>query len=115
MSKTSKPKKIRLAELAHARSGDKGNHANIGVIARDLESFELLNRFLTAEIVACYFAKLKPERVERFVLPGISAFNFLLYDALGGETGGGASQSLRVDSQGKTLALDLLELELLVE
>ena len=99
---------MKLKELAHARSGDKGDHANIGVIARDDAAFERLERELTEERVADYFAGLKPSKVERFKMPGIKAFNFLLHNALGG----GGSRSLRIDSQGKTLATVILEMEI---
>ena len=97
---------IRLAEIAHARSGDKGNHANIGVIAWTTAGFTYLERELTAEKVEAWFAPLSPRKVTRYILPGVRAFNFVLEDVLGG----GASRSLRTDSQGKVLALALLEL-----
>ncbi|MFQ5732316.1 MAG: hypothetical protein ACE5KM_10225 [Planctomycetaceae bacterium] len=100
--------RISLGEIAHARSGDKGNHANIGVIAYTQSGFEYLEQELTAERVAEFFAALQPSHVERFVLPGVRAFNFLLHDVLAG----GASRSLRIDSQGKTLGLAALELPL---
>jgi len=99
---------IRLAEIAHARSGDKGNHANIGVIAWTPAGFAYLQRELTAEKVESWFAPLSPRKVTRYLLPGIGALNFVLEDVLGG----GASRSLRTDSQGKVLALALLELPL---
>lgn len=99
---------IRLREIAHARSGDKGRHANIGVVARSDAAFEHLGLVLTEARVAAYFLPLRPTKVERFILPGIRAYNFLLYDVLDG----GAGRSLRIDSQGKTLALGLLEMEL---
>jgi hypothetical protein len=99
---------IRLGEIAHARSGDKGNHANVGVIAWTPAGYEYLDRMLTERRVAEFFLPLRPRLVERFSLPGINAFNFLLHDVLDG----GASRSLRIDSQGKTLALALLELQL---
>jgi len=102
------PATMKLSEMAHARSGDKGNHANIGVVANSQEGFEYLGRVLTAERVAEYFAAMQPSKVERFELPGIMAYNFLLYDILGG----GASRSLRVDTQGKTLAIMLLEMQI---
>lgn len=95
-----------LREIAHARSGDKGNHANIGVIAYTSAGYAFLDRFLTETRVAEYFLPLRPREVERFALPGVLAFNFMLRDVLGG----GASRSLRSDSQGKTLALVLLEM-----
>jgi hypothetical protein len=99
---------MKLSDLAHARSGDKGNHANIGVVANDSASFERLRRQLTAEHVAEFFRGLGVERVERFELPRIGALNFVLYNALAG----GASQSLRIDTQGKLLGTAILELEL---
>lgn len=99
---------IRLREIAHARSGDKGNHANIGVIAYTQAGFEYLGRVLTESRVAQYFLPLRPRQVERFELPGIRAYNFVLSNVLDG----GASRSLRIDSQGKLLGLALLEMEL---
>ena len=97
---------IRLAEIAHARSGDKGNHANVGVIAYTPEGFRYLGQVLTETRVADYFLPLRPTEVRRYELPGVRAYNFLLFNVLGG----GASRSLRTDSQGKTLALTLLEM-----
>jgi hypothetical protein len=96
----------KLRDFAAARSGDKGNHANIGVIAKTPGDFDVLRRELTAERVGAYFASLRPSRVERFELPNIQAFNFLLYDVLDG----GASRSLRFDTQGKLLGTAILEL-----
>jgi hypothetical protein len=90
---------IRLSQIAHARSGDKGNHANIGVVAYTSRGFEYLLDVLTAERLEQYFVGLGLRRVERFELPKIWALNFLLYDALAG----GASMSLRIDTQGKLL------------
>lgn len=98
---------IRLGDIAITRSGDKGNHVNLAVIARDEATFRWLADVLTAELVAKYFGWMGVERVERFVLPNVWAFNFVLYNALAG----GASRSLRWDSQGKlvgTLAQELL-------
>lgn len=99
---------IPLETIAHARSGDKGNHANIGVIAYTGDGFRFLEQELTEERIARFFAALQPRAVQRFVLPGISAFNFLLYDVLAG----GAGRSLRSDSQGKTLGPAVLQLRL---
>jgi hypothetical protein len=99
---------IRLGDIAHARSGDKGNHANIGVIAYTEAGRAFLERELTAEKVKAYFRSLAPEKVERFALPKLFAFNFVLWNVLGG----GASDSLRTDTQGKALATALLEMEL---
>lgn len=97
---------IHLREIAHARSGDKGNHANVGVIAYSQAGFEYLQQQLTESRVAEFFQTLHPRRVTRYLLPGLHAFNFLLEDVLEG----GASQSLRTDSQGKLLGLAILEL-----
>ncbi|MEX2558662.1 MAG: hypothetical protein WD403_02055 [Pirellulales bacterium] len=99
---------IKLSQIAHARSGDKGNHANIGVIAYTPAGYEYLRSVLTAERVASHFGGLGASRVERFELPRLWAFNFLLYDALAG----GASRSLRIDTQGKLLATAVGELQL---
>jgi hypothetical protein len=95
-----------LGDVAHGRSGDKGNHANIAVIAYTPPGFAWLREHLTAERVADYFARLKPSRVLRYEAPNLLALNFVLYDVLAG----GASQSLRIDTQGKALALALLEM-----
>ena len=99
---------IFIRDLATARIGDKGNHANIGVVANDADSYEILRSRLTAVRVQTHFAGLGISRVERFELPLIRSLNFLLYDALGG----GASRSLRIDTQGKLLATSLLDLQL---
>src|SRR5919206_4096773 len=96
----------RLSDIAHGRSGDKGGHANVAVIAYTPAGFAWLRRHLTAERVRDYFAPLGPSRVERFEAPNLLALNFLLYDVLAG----GASRSLRSDTQGKTLALALLRM-----
>lgn len=97
---------IRLGTIAHGRSGDKGPHANVAVIAYTDAGFAWLRDHLTTERVAAYFADLELTRIERFEAPNVHALNFLLYDALGG----GASRSLWTDTQGKTLALSLLEM-----
>jgi len=99
---------IRVGDIAHARSGDKGNHANIGVMAFTDEGFRYLGQVLTEARVAEYFLPLRPMEVRRYELPGIGAYNFVLSNVLGG----GASRSLRTDSQGKTLSLALLELRI---
>ena len=98
------PERILLSEIAHGRSGDKGNHANIAVIAYAPAGYEWLRAHLTGEAVARYFKALSPSRVVRYEAPNLLAVNFLLYDVLAG----GASRSLRSDTQGKTLALALL-------
>jgi hypothetical protein len=106
MTATIRTPTIRLGEIAHARSGDKGNHANVGVIAFTADGFRHLGQVLTEARVAEYFLPLRPTEVRRYELPGVGAYNFLLCNVLGG----GASRSLRTDSQGKTLALALLEM-----
>jgi hypothetical protein len=98
---------VPLATLAHARSGDKGNHVNIGLVAHTAAGFEHLRRVLTAEVVRDYFRGLGVARVERYELPWIGALNFVLVDALAG----GASLSLRTDTQGKLLGTAILELQ----
>lgn len=95
-----------LSEIAHGRSGDKGNHANIAIIAYNQAGFDWLKQNLTAERVERYLKPLGPTRVERFEAANVNALNFLLYDILAG----GASRSLRSDTQGKTLALALLQM-----
>ena len=97
---------IRLGDIAHARSGDKGNHANVGVIAYTDAGYEFLGRFLTETRLAQYLLPLRPKQVQRFEMPGIRAYNFLLNDILAG----GASRSLRTDSQGKILSAAVLEM-----
>jgi len=101
---------VPLIELAHGRSGDKGNDANIGIIARQADFVPLLRERLTAAVVGDYFRHLCRGRVTRYELPGIGAFNFLLDDALGG----GGVLSLRNDPQGKCFAQMLLDLPLAV-
>jgi hypothetical protein len=98
--------RVPLSTIAHGRSGDKGNHANVAVIAYTDAGFAWLREYLTAEVVARYFAPLGPSRVERFEAANVRGLNFMLYDALAG----GASRSLRSDTQGKTLALALLQM-----
>ena len=100
--------KVPLSMIAHGRSGDKGNHANVAIIAYTQAGYDWLRRHLTAEVVARYFAPMMPSRVERFEAANVWGLNFLLYDILAG----GASRSLRIDTQGKTLALTLLQMEI---
>jgi hypothetical protein len=101
-------KLVTLSDIAHGRSGDKGNHANIAVIAYTQAGYDWLLKNLTADTVAEYFAPLQPSRVERFEAANVWGLNFLLHDILAG----GASRSLRIDTQGKTLALTLLRREI---
>jgi hypothetical protein len=101
--------KIRLADIAYARSGDKGAHANIGVWVHNDEAYEFVRSALTAAVVREHFASLQPESVERYELPNIRAFNFVLQGVLGA---GGASGGLRTDAQAKTYSARILRVEL---
>lgn len=99
---------MKLKEIAYARSGDKGAHVNIGVIALQKKEYPKLRSHLTEERVKKFFAKLKPERVIRYELPNLQALNFILEGVLDG----GGSLNLRIDAQGKGLGQLLLEMEL---
>ncbi len=96
---------VPLIEIAYGRSGDKGNSANIGVLARRPEFVPVLRAQLTAEAVKHYFAHFVEGSVERFEIPGLHGFNFLMQSALGG----GGIASLRHDPQGKMLAQVLMD------
>lgn len=102
------PPTLLLADVAHARSGDKGNHADIAVLAFTPAGYDWLRTHLTAEVVADHFRPLGPTAAERFEAPNVLGLNFVLRDILAG----GASRSLRSDTQGKTLASALLRLRL---
>jgi hypothetical protein len=99
--------RIRLGEIAHARSGDKGDASNVGLIAGTPEVFEVLRREVTAERVKEHFREVCRGKVERFELPNLLALNFILHDSLGG----GGTESLKNDAQGKTHAQGLLEMK----
>jgi hypothetical protein len=101
-------KKIKLINIAHGRSGDKGNSANIGIIAYDDKGYKIIQKHLTAKKVKQHFKGICFGKVEKFELPNIRALNFLLHDTLGG----GGTVSLKHDAQGKTLAAALLRMEL---
>ena len=96
--------KIQLVDIAHARSGDKGDTANVGVIALRTAWYPLLARELTRERVATHFQGMITGDVERFELPNLDALNFLLHGALGG----GGTLSLKTDAQGKVFSTALL-------
>jgi hypothetical protein len=97
-----------LVELAHARSGDKGDIADISLFAPDLEIYDLLAREVTAERVKKHFEGIITGNVERFEVPNVLALKFVLHGALDG----GASRSLRSDSLGKSLSSALLRMEI---
>ena len=100
--------KVRLTELAHARSGDKGDTANVGLIALRDEFYPILVREVTAERVKEHFKGICRGKVERFELPNLGALNFLLHESLGG----GGTLSLMTDAQGKTFSTALLRMEI---
>ncbi len=98
--------RLQLTNLAHARSGDKGDTANIGLIALREVFYPLLVREVTAERVKRHFKGICKGEVERFELPNLSALNFLLHESLGG----GGTLSLMTDAQGKTFSTALLRM-----
>ncbi len=101
------PLQIQLRYLAHARSGDKGDTANVGLIALEPEFYDVLKREVTVPRVARHF-KGMVSGVERFELPNLNALNFLLHGALGG----GGTISLKTDAQGKVYSTALLRMEI---
>lgn len=100
--------RVQLRRLAHARSGDKGDTANVGVIAYGPEAYAFLKERLTAAVVTDHFDGMIEGPVERFELDNLEALNFLLHGALGG----GGTVSLMTDAQGKVYSTALLRLEL---
>ena len=100
--------KVQLVKLAHARSGDKGDTANVGLIALRDELYPALVREVTAARVKKHFAGICKGEVERFELPNLCALNFLLHESLGG----GGTLSLMTDAQGKTFSTALLRMEI---
>lgn len=100
--------RVRLVDLAHARSGDKGDTANVGVIALRPEWYPILERYVTRDRVREHFTGVISGDVERFELPNLNALNFLLHGALDG----GGTLSLKTDAQGKVYSTALLRLVL---
>ena len=100
--------RIKLEEIAHARSGDKGDASNVGLIAGSPELYEVLREQVTAERVKEHFRDICRGPVQRYELPNILALNFILHDSLGG----GGTESLKNDAQGKTHAQGLLTLQI---
>jgi hypothetical protein len=107
-SRSARTSRVRLGTIAYTRSGDKGDHANIGVGARSAQAYEFLRENLTANRVRYHYQDLVEGGVVRYDLPNLQALNFVLHNALGG----GGTLSLRVDHQGKTLAQGLLLMEI---
>ncbi len=101
-------KKIQLVRLAHARSGDKGDTANVGIIALRPEYYPLLREKVTVEAVKNHYGDMVTGSVERFEMENIGALNFLLHGALGG----GGTLTLKHDAQGKTFSTSLLRMEI---
>ena len=100
--------KVQLVRLAHARSGDKGDTANVGVIALREDIYPILVREVTSERVKNHFKGICKGDVERFELPNLGALNFLLHESLGG----GGTLSLMTDAQGKTFSTALLRMQI---
>ncbi len=102
-------KRIQLRYIAHARSGDKGDSSNVGLLANNKEAYEIIKKEVTAERVKAHFKGIVKGNVERYELPNLLGLNFILRDSLGG----GGNESLRNDAQGKThgQALLLMEIE----
>jgi hypothetical protein len=98
--------KVRLLDIAHARSGDKGDTANVGVIALEPRWYEVLEHYVTQSRVADHFRGMIEGDVERYELPNLNALNFLLHGALDG----GGTLSLKTDAQGKVYSTALLRL-----
>ena len=103
--------KIKLLKIAHARSGDKGDTANVGLIARRPEDYPILVKQVTAERVKKHFAEICLGKVEHFEIPNLGALNFLLHHSLDG----GGTVSLKTDAQGKTYSACLLRMEIEVD
>ena len=100
--------RVPLSRLAYARSGDKGDGSNVGIVAYTPEAYELLRVELTVERIREHFGEICHGEVDRYEAPNILALNFILHDSLGG----GGSESLKSDAQGKTHGLGALFLEI---
>lgn len=101
-------KKVKLIEIASARSGDKNNICNIGVMARSKEHYPVLKKYLTSDLVKSHFKNLIKGKVDRYEWDAIESLNFVCHEALDG----GASSSMRMDNLGKNFSSHLLRLEL---
>jgi hypothetical protein len=99
--------KVPLSKIAFARSGDKGDGSNVGVVAYSPAAYEIIREQLTSERVKAHFAEICFGDVDRYEAPNLLALNFILHDSLGG----GGSESLKTDAQGKTHGLGILYLE----
>ena len=99
-------KRVPLYAMAHARSGDKGDGSNVGILAYDDRGYEILKAWLTPERIKAHFGEIVKGRVDRYDLPNLRGLNFILHDSLGG----GGSASLKTDAQGKTHGMALLRM-----
>jgi hypothetical protein len=100
--------KVKLMDIAIARSGDKGAGSNVGVMARSKPLYEFLVKALTVERVQKHFAQINFGKVDRYELPNLNALNFILHDSLGG----GGTETMKTDAQGKVHGLAMLHMEL---
>ncbi|WP_392562068.1 hypothetical protein RHO12_00785 [Orbus sturtevantii] len=99
---------MKLREIAHSRTGDKGNISNISIIAYDISDYEKIKQIVTAEKVKNYFADIVKGDVIRYELPNLGALNFVMYDALGG----GVTRTLSHDMHGKGLSAALMNMDI---
>ena len=99
---------MKLLDIAHSRTGDKGNISNISLIVYDEKNYSLIKEIVTAEKVKEYFSDIVKGKVVRYELDNLWALNFVMYDALGG----GVTRSLAIDKHGKSLSSALLEMEI---
>jgi len=99
---------MKLWEIAHSRTGDKGNISNVSLIAYDIKNYELIKEKVTPEVVKEWFKDIVKGEVKRYELPQLGAMNFVMYDALGG----GVTRSLALDKHGKSLSSYLLDIEI---
>lgn len=99
---------MKLWEIAHSRTGDKGNISNVSLIAYDIKNYELIKEKVTPEVVKEWFKDIVKGEVKRYELPQLGALNFVMYDALGG----GVTRSLALDKHGKSLSSYLLDIEI---
>lgn len=103
--------KIQLLQICHARSGDKGDVGNVGLIARKPEYYPIMEQYVTADAVKKHFEGICLGKVDRYPIPNLRAINFLLHRSLGG----GGTVSLKLDAQGKTLSSALLRMTIDVD
>jgi hypothetical protein len=99
---------MKLWEIAHSRTGDKGNISNLSLIVYNPEDFELVREKVTSDVVKAHFGHIVKGEVKRYELPNIHSLNFVMYDALGG----GVTRSLAMDKHGKSLSSYLLDIEI---